>query len=170
MFSLLRSATAFLIATASLVQGYADPGACSGACWGHDPSVIQRSSDNLYFKFNTGSGIQIATASSLSGPWTNQGYALASGSKISVTGNTGTDLWVRSKYPPHVNVPLINKHLGPRCSQGWRSLLHVLCRLDIRIAGQCNRSRDQQHDGGRFLDRPRSYWNCIEFFKTLQRD
>jgi len=91
MFSLLQSATAFLIATASLVQGYADPGACSGACWAHDPSVIQRSSDNLYFKFNTGSGVEIATASSLSGPWTIQGYALPSGSKIDLTGNT--DLW-----------------------------------------------------------------------------
>ncbi|TVY17150.1 putative arabinan endo-1,5-alpha-L-arabinosidase A [Lachnellula arida] len=91
MFSLLRFATAFLIATASLVQGYADPGACSGACWAHDPSIIQRSSDELYFKFNTGSGIEIATASSLSGPWTLEGYALTNGSKIDLTGNT--DLW-----------------------------------------------------------------------------
>ncbi|TVY44443.1 Arabinan endo-1,5-alpha-L-arabinosidase A [Lachnellula subtilissima] len=91
MFSLLRSATAFLIATASLVQGYSDPGACSGACWAHDPSIIQRTSDDLYFKFNTGSGVEIATASSLSGPWTIKGYALPSGSKIDLANNT--DLW-----------------------------------------------------------------------------
>ena len=150
MFSLLRSATAFLIATASLAQGYSDPGACSGACWAHDPSIIQRTSDNLYFKFNTGSGIEIATASSLSGPWTLTGYALPSGSKIDLAGNT--DLWVSSKQPPHISMLLINANLGSRRSQGWRSLLHVLCRLDIRITDQCNRSRDQQHDGRRFLD------------------
>jgi arabinan endo-1,5-alpha-L-arabinosidase len=93
MLSLLRSVAALAIAAASLVQGYADPGACSGACWAHDPSVIQRSSDGLYFKFNTGSGIEIATASSLSGPWTLKGYALPNGSKIDISGNT--DLWVR---------------------------------------------------------------------------
>jgi arabinan endo-1,5-alpha-L-arabinosidase len=64
----------------------------------HDPSIVERS-DGTYFKFNTGSGIEIATASSIAGPWTYQGYALPSGSKISVTGNTGTDLWVRVASP-----------------------------------------------------------------------
>lgn len=97
MRSLLRAAAALAITVVSLVQGYSNPGACSGACWAHDPSIIQRSSDGLYFKFNTGSGIEVATASSLSGPWTIQGYALASGSKLTVSGNAGTDLWVR-KY------------------------------------------------------------------------
>lgn len=77
-----------------LVSAYSNPGACSGACWSHDPAVIQRASDGEYFRFSTGSGIQITKSSSLSGPWVVQGYALASGSSLSVTGNAGTDLWV----------------------------------------------------------------------------
>jgi arabinan endo-1,5-alpha-L-arabinosidase len=93
MFQLSVKFLAVYLAAASLVQAYADPGACSGACWAHDPSVIQRTSDGLYFKFNTGSGIEIATSSSLSGPWTIKGYALPSGSSIDING--GTDLWVR---------------------------------------------------------------------------
>jgi arabinan endo-1,5-alpha-L-arabinosidase len=92
MFGFLRPLIAILAATAPLVQAYADPGACSGACWAHDPSIIQRSSDGLYFKFNTGAGIEIATSSSLSGPWTIKGYALPGGSSIDING--GTDLWV----------------------------------------------------------------------------
>ncbi|KAF4628192.1 hypothetical protein G7Y89_g9961 [Cudoniella acicularis] len=91
MFSFLKSVFVVALASPSLVQAYSDPGACSGACWAHDPSVIQRTSDGLYFKFNTGSGIQIATSSSLSGPWTLEGYALSGGSIIDQTGNT--DLW-----------------------------------------------------------------------------
>ena len=93
------------------VDAYSDPGACSGSCWvshylstyhiqsldtdkyqSHDPAVIQRTSDNKYFRFSTGSGIQITTASSIAGPWTIQGYALSGGSSIDLTGNT--DLWV----------------------------------------------------------------------------
>lgn len=86
-----------LVLTAvSLVLGYSNPGACSGHCWAHDPSVIQRASDGLYFKFNTGSGIEIATSSSLEGPWTLQGYVLPSGSSIDLDGNT--DLWVGAQH------------------------------------------------------------------------
>lgn len=92
MFQLLKSLSIAVLAAASVVQGYANPGACSGACWAHDPAVIQRASDGKYFKFNTGSGIEIATASSLSGPWTLTGYVLPSGSSINIAGNT--DLWV----------------------------------------------------------------------------
>lgn len=73
---------------------YADPGACSGDCWTHDPSVVKRSSDGAYFRFSTGGGIGVYKASALTGPWTYEGVALASGSSISVTGNSGTDLWV----------------------------------------------------------------------------
>lgn len=78
---------------ASLVQSFANPGACSGACWSHDPAVVQRTSDGKYFRFSTGGGIEITTASSISGPWTIQGKALTSGSSINLSGNT--DLWVR---------------------------------------------------------------------------
>lgn len=84
-----------LLAGAAIVSGYANPGACSGACWAHDPAVIQRSSDGLYFKFNTGSGIEIATSSSLAGPWTLKGYVLPGGSSINLSGNK--DLWARER-------------------------------------------------------------------------
>lgn len=79
--------------TASAATTYANPGACSGDCWTHDPSVVKRA-DGTYFRFSTGGGIGVYQASSLAGPWTYEGVALASGSSISVTGNAGTDLWV----------------------------------------------------------------------------
>ena len=93
MFSMLKNAFLLLLLLVGvLVNAYGAPGACSGACWSHDPAVIQRSSDGVYFRFSTGSGIQITKATSLSGPWTIQGYALPSGSSIDLSGNT--DLWV----------------------------------------------------------------------------
>jgi len=67
------------------------PNSCSGACNVHDPAVIRRASDGLYFRFSTGNEIQIATASALSGPWTIKGSVLPSGSSINLAGNT--DLW-----------------------------------------------------------------------------
>lgn len=82
-----------LLGAVSAVAAYATPGACSGHCYAHDPSVIQRASDGLYFKFNTGGGIEIATSSLLTGPWTLQGDVLPGGSSINLSGNT--DLWVR---------------------------------------------------------------------------
>lgn len=77
---------------AALVQGYANPGSCSGACNVHDPSLIQRTSDGKYFRFSTGNKISYASASSIKGPWTTIGSMLPSGSSINLAGNT--DLWV----------------------------------------------------------------------------
>ncbi|KAK6217922.1 hypothetical protein LQW54_003210 [Pestalotiopsis sp. IQ-011] len=74
----------------STVAAYADPGACSGECWTHDPAVARRS-DGTYFRFSTGSEIGIYSASSLSGPWTLDGSAIPAGSSIDLTGND--DLW-----------------------------------------------------------------------------
>lgn len=86
-----------LVALASLagvaLGAYPAPGACSGDCWTHDPAVVKRA-DGTYFRFSTGGGIGVYKASALTGSWTYQGVALASGSSISVTGNAGTDLWV----------------------------------------------------------------------------
>lgn len=67
------------------------PRSCSGACNVHDPAVIRRTSDGTYFRFSTGNRIQIATASSLSGPWTIQGSAIPAGSIINLDGRY--DLW-----------------------------------------------------------------------------
>lgn len=60
--------TGFLALALSALPGataYADPGACSGDCWAHDPCLIKRS-DGTYFRFNTGSEIGIWTADAIS--------------------------------------------------------------------------------------------------------
>lgn len=82
-------ATAFLGTEAS---GYANPSACSGHCWSHDPSVIRRESDGTYFRFETGSRIGMWKAGDLTGPWEYQGAVLPGGSKINLPGRD--DLWV----------------------------------------------------------------------------
>ena len=79
-----------LSAVTNLVSAYANPGTCSGACNVHDPALIKRS-DGTYFRFSTGNKIQIAKASSISGPWTNVGSVVPAGSSINLAGNT--DLW-----------------------------------------------------------------------------
>ncbi|PMD17037.1 glycoside hydrolase family 43 protein [Hyaloscypha hepaticicola] len=99
MFQYLKSILATALAAAVAVQAYSEPGACSGYCWAHDPAVIQRASDGTYFKFNTGTGIQYATASSLAGPWTIQGFVLPNGSSINNFG---------SKDPWAPDVHLVN--------------------------------------------------------------
>lgn len=100
MFSttLVQGLAALLLAAVPLVSAeYADPGACSGNCYAHDPSLIRRS-DGTYFRFNTGGGAQIYKADSLDGPWTYEGDALPEGSSIDLEGNT--DLWVSVTTPP----------------------------------------------------------------------
>lgn len=92
MPKLLLSLASVLSLFVPFIDAYADPGPCSGACWAHDPSIIQRESDGLYFKFNTGSGMEISTASSLSGSWTIQGSVLPDGTSITTVGQT-TDMW-----------------------------------------------------------------------------
>jgi arabinan endo-1,5-alpha-L-arabinosidase len=97
MYKFLKTISAAALVAVAAVQAYSDPGACSGYCWAHDPAVIQRASDGTYFKFNTGTGIQYATASSIAGPWTIQGYVLPDGSSIDNSGSD--DPWV---YSPKV--------------------------------------------------------------------
>lgn len=84
---------------------YADPGACSGYCWTHDPAVVKRASDGTYFRFATGGGIQVAKSTSLSGSWTFEGEALPSGSSIALSGNT--DLWVSEAFPLKRRKPFV---------------------------------------------------------------
>lgn len=54
-------------------------------------SVIRRTSDGTYFRFSTGNKIQIATASSISGPWTIRGSVVPNSSIINLPGRD--DLW-----------------------------------------------------------------------------
>ncbi|KAH8664461.1 glycoside hydrolase, family 43 [Xylariales sp. PMI_506] len=80
-----------VLALAASAAGYADPEACSGDCWAHDPALIRRSSDGVYFRFNTGSLIGIWKSSSLEGPWVYEGAVVPAGSIIDLAGND--DLW-----------------------------------------------------------------------------
>ncbi|PYH98093.1 endo 1,5-alpha-arabinanase abnA [Aspergillus ellipticus CBS 707.79] len=89
MYRILSALSAPLLAT--LVQGYADPEACSGVCTTHDPGLIRRESDGTYFRFSTGDKISYVSASSLEGPWTSVGSMLPDGSSIDLDGND--DLW-----------------------------------------------------------------------------
>lgn len=74
------------------VHSYANPLACSGTCTNtHDPSIIRRSSDGAYYRFATGGGIAVFKGTSIQGPWTYEGNALASGSKIDNSG--ADDMW-----------------------------------------------------------------------------
>ena len=89
--------TGFLAALALLsrgINGQADPGACSGDCWAHDPALVRRD-DGVYFRFNTGRKIGILKSDSISGPWTFQGSAVPPGSSINLPGRD--DLWVRTR-------------------------------------------------------------------------
>ncbi|KAK3329953.1 glycoside hydrolase family 43 protein [Apodospora peruviana] len=86
----------FLFGTAALfprlVLAYILPEACTGTCTNsHDPSIIRRASDGLYFRFSTGGKIAIHTAPDLTGPWTYKGAAVPRGSSINLRGNQ--DLW-----------------------------------------------------------------------------
>lgn len=92
LFRSVASGLSAALFSATFANAYSNPGSCSGDCWAHDPTVIRRSSDGVYFRFNTGSEIGIMKANSLEGPWTAEGKALPAGSSIALAGNT--DLWV----------------------------------------------------------------------------
>lgn len=75
-------------------QTFPNPQPCLGVCdYIHDPTIIIRESDGLYFRFATFENIQIATAPSLQGPWTPQGPVLPNGSKVPVAGAHANSLW-----------------------------------------------------------------------------
>lgn len=140
---------------AELVHGYANPGGCSGPCNVHDPALIQRSSDDRYFRFSTGNRISYASAPSINGPWTALGSMLPSGSSIDLAGRD--DLWVswpgRSMTGSFQHVKIIlNSLRGPRCSPCERSLPCLLLRIDIRFAGLSPRAGHIGNHGAGLLD------------------
>ncbi|KXL43420.1 glycoside hydrolase family 43 protein [Acidomyces richmondensis BFW] len=79
--AMIRQLIALAVVLASVVA-YPPVGACSGNCTGYvrDPSVVIK--DGIYYRFTTNGGINIATASSIAGPWKYIGAALPHGSKI----------------------------------------------------------------------------------------
>lgn len=94
LLGLLSVATA--LPSALRKRDYAAPGACSGDCQGdlHDPAVVYNG-QGTYYRFVTHGNIQIATAPSISGPWSTQGAALPEGSMIHAVDNQGPDnIWV----------------------------------------------------------------------------
>jgi hypothetical protein len=143
MFRFLKSTLVTALAAAVAVQAYSEPGACSGYCWAHDPAVIQRASDGTYFKFNTGTGIQYATASSLAGPWTIQGYVLPNGSSINNAGSK--DPWVGISSISDCTTCLQNG-IGARCASCEWCILSLLRSFNFRFPEQCNWCCHQYHD------------------------
>ncbi|OGM47505.1 arabinan endo-1 [Aspergillus bombycis] len=89
----LQSSLALALLRVAVVHGYANPGACSGACNIHDPALIQND-DGTYYRFSTGNNISFASASSIEGPWTALGSVLPGGSSIE---NSGRHLTCRSQ-------------------------------------------------------------------------
>lgn len=82
-----------VVSLAATVLAYSNPLACSGTCGNaHDSSIIRRTSDGTYFRFSTGGGIPIHTASTIQGPWVYQGEVLPNGANVDNSGKT--DLWV----------------------------------------------------------------------------
>lgn len=75
-------------------RDYPPVGACLGDCsYVHDPSVII-SSSGTYYRFVTFKNITIATAPSISGPWTTQkGAALPNGTSIKLPTIPTPSLW-----------------------------------------------------------------------------
>jgi len=143
MFQFLKSTLITALAAAIAVQAYSEPGACSGYCWAHDPAVIQRASDGTYFKFNTGTGIQYATASSLAGPWTIQGYVLPNGSSINNSGSK--DPWVGISNILDCTTYL-QSGIGARCASCEWCILSLLRSFNFRFPEQCNWCCHQYYD------------------------
>lgn len=74
------------------VISYAEPERCLGECFAHDPGLIRRSSDGVYFRFNTDTYIDIMRSDSLSGPWETVGNVLPEGTVVDLPDVTA--LWV----------------------------------------------------------------------------
>ncbi|KAI7208587.1 hypothetical protein KC333_g9087 [Hortaea werneckii] len=91
MLYFLLVASAFFTLLANAIT-FPPPEPCTGNCTGHvhDPSVVRRN-DGKYFRFTTNGRINIATAPSMTGPWTYRCPALPKCSKINIKGKC--DLW-----------------------------------------------------------------------------
>ncbi|KAF5857842.1 hypothetical protein ETB97_005216 [Aspergillus alliaceus] len=93
---------------AALAHGYAPPGRCLGPCNVHDPGLVRRESDGMYFRFSTGNRISYASSPSIEGPWRIMGSMLPGGSSINLPGRN--ELWapdvqyVNGKYHVYYSV------------------------------------------------------------------
>ncbi|RDX52372.1 glycoside hydrolase family 43 protein [Lentinus brumalis] len=74
------------------VAAFPDPLALTGGSFFvHDPSLVQRASDEKYFLFTTHDLGGILTATNLAGPWTSVGSILSGESSINLPGRD--DIW-----------------------------------------------------------------------------
>jgi arabinan endo-1,5-alpha-L-arabinosidase len=90
LLSLLTLTNALSIRQTS---SYPPPEPCTGICTGiHDPAVIRRS-DGTWLRYSTLGNIAIASAPTLTGPWTYKGAMLPQGSIIKLPDPTATQLW-----------------------------------------------------------------------------
>ncbi|KAH7371133.1 glycosyl hydrolase [Pyrenochaeta sp. MPI-SDFR-AT-0127] len=92
---------------------YPEPEPCHGNCsWIHDPSIFYE--NGIYWRFSTSGNIAVATAPSLSGPWTYRGALLHNGTKIFIRNDQ--DIWAPSiskrdnLYYCHYSVSYIYSH------------------------------------------------------------
>ncbi|KAJ5979919.1 hypothetical protein N7481_007217 [Penicillium waksmanii] len=86
-------ATPSMARIAPRASTYPAPGPCMGDCWTHDPSMIQRNVDMMYFRFSTGAGVNTMVSPDLEGPWVDLGPALPKGSIIQLDGVDDMDIW-----------------------------------------------------------------------------
>lgn len=111
-----------LLALCIGVSAYSNPEPCSGDCFAQDPGLIRRSSDGLYFRFNTDTYIDIMTSKSLSGPWTTAGSVLPDGSLINISDSQA--LWVSQLPSININQSLFK---GTVLISGSISVFVSLC-------------------------------------------
>ncbi|KAI5287292.1 hypothetical protein KEM54_006094 [Ascosphaera aggregata] len=82
-----------LFGTFAAAAAWPAAGKCYGDCYAHDPSIVQRESDGLYFKFTTREYLEYATSMSLEGPWKIVGYVLPEGSKLKDEYGSDENVW-----------------------------------------------------------------------------
>ncbi|KAI5296585.1 hypothetical protein KEM52_006206 [Ascosphaera acerosa] len=89
----LTSLCLALVGAAAAASNWPEPGKCVGDCYAHDPSIVQRESDGLYFKFTTREYLEYATSKSIEGPWTIVGHILPEGSKLYPEFGENDNVW-----------------------------------------------------------------------------
>lgn len=109
----------FLSLAGRLVTGQT-VGACSGSCYGvsHDPNIVKNAA-GTYYRFSTGGGINIATASSIAGPWTLQGQALDSSTDRTYNLTPPSCGWIRIASYLRVNIYAHCADKGDAHVPGW---------------------------------------------------
>lgn len=92
-----RALSVVLFGAVAAAANWPAAGKCTGECYAHDPSIVQRESDGKYFKFTTREFLEYASSDSLEGPWEIVGKILPNGSKLkdyAVNDNIWVCIWI----------------------------------------------------------------------------